>query len=96
MRIKHWQGYGVVDAKKVSKHVNKDGVVTMTIEVKGSHEWGLRRDDVYDCFNWLLSKFDKKVNGYKHIIKMDIVYDVYEHIDGREVEKCLYRFKYTY
>lgn len=96
MRIKHWQGYGLVDAKKVSKHTNKDGVVTMTIKVSGSHEWGLRRDDTYDCYYWLLSKFDKKVLGYKHILEMKIVYDTYEYINGKEVETCLYKFKYTY
>lgn len=95
MRIKHWQGYGLVNAKKVSK-TTKDGVVTMTIEVWGNHEWGLRRDDVYDCYNWLLSKFDKKVLGYKHIAEMKIISNTYERENGIEVEHCTYRFKYTY
>jgi len=95
MRIKHWQGYGLVDAKKVSKS-EKDGVVTMTIKVSGSHEWGLRREDTYDCYNWLLSKFDKRVNGYKHITEMKIISNTYETINGVEVETCVYRFKYTY
>lgn len=92
MKIKHFAGYGCVNAKKVSKTI-KDGIVTMTIEVSGNHEWGLRRDDTYDCYNWLLEKFDKKVLGYKHIIDMQVIGSTY---DENDVEHCTYIFKYTY
>lgn len=96
MKIKHYQGYGSVTATKVSK-TQKDGIVTMVIEVSGNHEWGLYRDDVYDCYNWLLSKFDKKVLSYKHILSMDIKDNVYIRDErGVDVEHCTYVFRYIY
>lgn len=59
MRIKHWQGYGTVDAKRLSRTVDEDGIVVMRVKVSGDHEWGLVRDDPYDLKNWLIKRFDK-------------------------------------
>lgn len=95
MKIKHYAGYGSVNAKKVSK-TEKDGVVTMVIKVSGNHEWGLARNDIYDAYNWLLSKFDKKVLGYKHILDLQVYNNTYDMVNGEEVESCTYKFKYIY
>lgn len=52
MKLKHWQGYGTVNAVKVEK--TKDSIV---VKVEGDHEYGLVRDDVYDAKKWLLERF---------------------------------------
>ena len=81
MKIKHWQGYGYVEAKKTNvENVTEeelaaigiygyDKVKLLTITVTGDHEWGLVRDDIYDCYNWLVKKFDKTAQ-LKDVIRM--------------------------
>ena len=66
MKIKHWQGYGCVDAKRIP---NKS--CTLHVRVHGEHEWGLRRDDDYDLFNWLVKRFDKSMTDYLTWHKLD-------------------------
>lgn len=87
MRIKHWQGYGTVNAVRV-----KDKQCTLHIRVSGNHEWGLERDDVYDLYNWLVKRFDKSVPDYLQWYRTAIVSvnDRYE--NGEEV--CDYMFTY--
>lgn len=53
MKIKHWQGYGTLSAKKLSSSDD-----TLVVEVWGNHEWGLELNYMYDVFNWLVKKFD--------------------------------------
>lgn len=53
MKIKHWQGYGTLNAKKLSSSAD-----TLIVEVWGNHEWGLELNDMYNMFNWLVKKFD--------------------------------------
>jgi len=67
MKIKHYQGYGVVNAKKVSADAD-----TLVVRVSGEHEYGLVRDDKYDVFNWLVKRFDKKHTSYMDIVDIDI------------------------
>ena len=55
MKIKHWQGYGVIEAKRI-----RDKRYDLCVVVSGNHEWGLRRDDDYDVFRWLVQRFDKQ------------------------------------
>ncbi len=59
MKIKHWAGYGCVNARKV-----KDGSCKLHIRIEGNHEQGLDRYDEYDLFNWLVIRFDKTVQDY--------------------------------
>jgi hypothetical protein len=71
MRIKHWQGYGVINAKKVALNDNNDGTKTLKVHVSGNHEYGICCEDDYTIENWLVKRFDKSFNnGY--IMKMDI------------------------
>ena len=72
MKIKHWQGYGTVNAKKISAK-EENGIKTLMIEVTGNHEYGLVRNDIYDVYNWLVKRFDKTVPDYRHIRSLDIV-----------------------
>ena len=73
MKIKHWQGYGNVEAKVVSKEKPYKGVdlSIVHIKVKGNHEYGLiRENDSYDIKRWLMDKLvreAKDLNPYKDI-----------------------------
>ena len=92
MKIKHFQGYGSVQAKKVSKTTigNKTKLV---VEVKGNHEWGLVRDDIYDVRRWLFNRFEKNFKGNDYEISMTIE-DNYVKEDGLDVEVAIYTFIY--
>lgn len=86
MKIKHWQGYGTVNAVKEGRLVH-DGWVILNIKVTGDHEWGLVRDDEYDLINWLVKRFDKSFKG-NHVL--------YGYESGVKdgVEYCRYQFEY--
>ena len=60
MRIKHFAGYGSVEAKKYGKAIDLDGYTILHIGVSGKHECGLvpSWDDV--AVRWLLPRFDKE------------------------------------
>ena len=83
MKIKHWQGYGCVNATKV-KMKTKDGLRNLIIRVSGNHEYGLSRNDKYDVSNWLIKRFDKSFTNYLDIISMNIQesYDDLKHEDS--------------
>lgn len=91
MRIKHWQGYGIVNAVKV-----KDKDFTLAVHVSGNHEWGLRRDDTYDLFNWLVKRFDKSVAEISPVEFCRMRPEIYiAQWDYEGVEHCLYKFRYS-
>ena len=97
MIIKHYAGYGRVNAKRV-----KDDA-TLHVRVSGNHEQGLYRNDLYDLYNWLVKKFDKTVpdfadwyraarSKYDQVVE---IHDGYETApDGRTEEVCDYGFFY--
>ena len=90
MKIKHWQGYGSVNAIKV-----KDNTCKLHIRVSGNHEWGICRDDLYDLYNWLVKRFDKSI---KDSIEWHKLYPTVEIIeswdDVNKVDRCDYLFNY--
>lgn len=93
MKIKHFAGYGCVNAVK-SRYTKFTDVfgrkcIQMTISVSGNHEWGLVREDKYDLYNWLVKRFDKSVSSYTEIID----YSVNDYYVGG-VENCDYTFTY--
>lgn len=92
MKIKHFQGYGSVQAKKVSK-TTKNGKTKLVVEVKGNHEWGLVRDDIYDVKRWLFDKFEKNFKGDYYDIEMSIK-DDYVKEGNIDVEVATYTFVY--
>lgn len=87
MRIKHWQGYGCVNAKRTAKRANRDGTVSMEITVTGMHECGLERNDVYDVHRWLLSKFAKDCASYRDVRSLAI--------ESPDDETAVYRIVYA-
>jgi len=92
MKIKHFQGYGSVQAKKVSKTTIGDKT-KLVVEVKGNHEWGLVRDDIYDVKRWLFDKFEKNFKGQYYDIEMSIK-DDYVKEGNIDVEIATYTFIY--
>ena len=89
MKVKHWQGYGSVEVKKISKEKK----TKMVLQVKGNHEWGLVRDYVYDVRRWIFNKFEKNFTGNDYEIDMTIK-DDYINENGIDVEVATYTFVY--
>ena len=92
MKIKHFAGYGSVQAKKLSKATN-NGKTKLVVEVKGNHERGLVRDDIYDVRRWIFNKFEKNFNGNDYDIDMTID-DDYVKEGNIDVEVATYTFIY--
>lgn len=89
MKIKHWQGYGSVNAKVIKRTLNtQTNTKTITIEVSGMHEYGLVRKDEYDVYHWLLKRFDKNCDSYSKIknIKIDTRYEPCNEIATYHIE----------
>lgn len=104
MKIKHWQGYGSVNAVKKGKPKvvrNTDiryaglgeELCELTVTVSGNHEWGIEHDDKYDIFNWLLKKFDKSVNDSRCIVKLG-TNPYHGKVNGVDTEFCDYTILY--
>ena len=97
MKIKHFAGYGCVNVTKKSKRTiidefgNKKTKVVLV--VKGNHEWGLVRDDIYDVRRWIFNRFEKNFDGDDYDIKMHIQND-YVNENGIDVEVATYTFIY--
>ena len=92
MKIKHWQGYGSVNAQKTSM-TTSNGITKLCIHVTGNHEYGIHLEDSYDLFNWLVRKFDKK---YTSFAEWNAAYPSISIIDGydNDLETCDYTFTY--
>ena len=91
MKIKHWQGYGTVNATKI-----KDSN-TLHVKVVGNHEWGLYRNDDYDLFNWIVKRFDRKETDYMTWWRKNPTITIrtgYEYVNGEYTETCDYEFNY--
>ena len=97
MRVKHFMGYGSVEVKKISKKSNINGYgenkTKMVLRVKGNHECGLVRKDIYDVRRWIFDKFEKNFKGNDYDIYMDIK-DDYINENGIDVEVATYTFVY--
>lgn len=91
MRKKHWQGYGVLDIKKI-KDTKKDGIRNIEIRVRGNHEYGLELpyNDKYTLAQWLgsVGKFT-----YDEVISYTNGAEEYELIDGLSTGVCYYNIK---
>lgn len=95
MKIKHWQGYGSVEAVRFGKTwIDKYGDAHVTVKVTGNHECGLVRDDKYDLFNWLVKKFYKQAESYRQI-KDVIIAEGTVTYNGKPTDSCVYEFIIT-
>ena len=97
MRIKHFMGYGSVNAKVVKKTTNtstqNEGYIlkTLTINVWGNHEYGLVREDEYDINQWLVKKVAKVDIDYRDILTITCCYIA--DIDGQEAVQYYIAYK---
>ena len=90
MKIKHFAGYGCVNARKIAKDTT-DGKTTLVIEVIGDHECGIVRDDGIDLKRWLVDRFDKSVTEmpwYKMYYSITKDYSYYD------ADRAVYTFTY--
>jgi len=97
MKVKHFAGYGSVEVKKESKttFTNEYGEkkTKLVLVVKGNHEWGIVRDDIYDVKRWIFDKFEKNFTGNDYDIAMTVQGD-YIKENGLDVEVATYTFIY--
>ena len=97
MKVKHFTGYGSVEVKKQSKTTltNEFGEkkTKLVLMVKGNHEWGLVRHDIFDVRRWIFNKFEKNFKGNDYDIDMNIE-DDYIKENGIDVEVATYTFIY--
>lgn len=90
MKIKHFQGYGYVKAKKI-----KSNGCTLHVKVSGDHEWGIINEDEYDLFNWLVKRFDKSISSPFEFHKLHPKIEIIPGYDLKEkTEICHYLFTY--
>ena len=96
MIVKHWQGYGSVNARVSGKNLNTmDNIETVEITVWGDHDYGLKCLDKYHVFNWLIVKLlkqYKKRDAYSTI--KNIAFEFLPDIDGQEAGKYTIELKY--
>ena len=76
MKVKHFAGYGSVEVKKESKttFTNEYGEkkTKLALVVKGNHEWGIVRDDLYDVKRWIFEwqHIHSSINKHQQTIKI--------------------------
>ena len=97
MRVKHFMGYGSVEVKKISKKPIINGYgekkTKLVLRVKGNHEYGLVRNDIYDVRRWIFDRFEKNFNKSDYEIYMKVKSDYIEE-NGLNVEVATYTFVY--
>lgn len=97
MRVKHFAGYGSVEVTKKSKTRVTDlygnTKSKLILQVKGNHECGNVRNDIYDVRRWIFNRFEKNFAGNDYDIQMSIE-DDYVRENGINVEVATYTFIY--
>ena len=94
MKIKHWQGYGTVTAKKVSLEKQENGPRVIRILVSGNHECGIECNDNYTLTNWLLKRFDKDAKESPTFDYRNIISASYESDVINKTDTCEYTIEY--
>ena len=103
MKIKHWQGYGSLTAKKM-KLKTKNGITDLVVRVSGDHECGLipggyHGSDLTDdgwatdiLFDWLIKRFDKNLSSST---ELDVIIEYVQYmVIPADVETVEYTFRY--
>lgn len=91
MKIKHFAGYGCVNAKVINKMLKSSirPYYVVDIDVSGNHEYGLLRP-FHDesCIKSWLGRFAPK--GFE-VSDYDVLDDGYRKQDGLDTEYAIYR-----
>jgi len=94
MKIKHFSGYGTVNAfKKQSK--KKDNFRYVIVEVQDNHEMGLERPffDPYTIHNWIGKRFAKGHTDLD-LLKYEVFFRGNKEIDGVNTDYAMYSLIY--
>ena len=91
MRIKHFFGYGCVNAKTIKKVKCDGNLEKRYVEVTGNHERGLSSTYMtnYDVYNWLVKRMFKDIKSHEQVKDFNVKTD-YVLIDGIDTEQCIY------
>lgn len=97
MKIKHFQGYGTVDAKRKKLSSVKDmfgeEIQRVQITVTGMHEYGLKTYDSYGAVNWF-NRYNRLLPEVSTQTKLE-KYDVREERGNwsqNTPDRCVYTF----
>lgn len=85
MKIKHFGGYGSVNAKKTLK--KKGDLTVATIVVSGNHELGLgyRYSDTESVTRWLAPKLHIPITNERQIVDLQIHDDYVKDANGEKI-----------
>ena len=92
MKIKHFSGYGSVNAKTIKKVKHDGNLEDRYVEVTGNHEKGLSSDYMtnYNVYNWIVKRMFKDIKSHEQVKGFTADTD-YILIDGVDTERCVYR-----
>ncbi|MCM1295870.1 MAG: hypothetical protein NC311_10040 [Muribaculaceae bacterium] len=93
-RIKHWQGYGSVDAKKLADYPAGHAKHKTIIKITGNHEYGISRQDPYDVHRWLGKKFFPDCADYRRIESLNVIEGSEKAPDGTDTDTAIYEITY--
>lgn len=94
MKLKHWQGYGSVDVKKIASYPAGHSKSKAIIKVTGNHEYGIVREDPYDVFRWLGKRFFPDCQDYRRIQDLNVIPGTEKDADGNDVDTAIYEVTY--
>ena len=89
MKLKHWAGYGTMNAKKTSLIRYPNGMTELKIRLSANHEQRLDRDDAYDVAEKLVKRFDKAFADWREITSIRTTLG-----EENGVETCDYTITY--
>lgn len=93
MKIKHWQGYGTVNAKKLTEYPTGVSRKKTIIQVTGNHEWGIERMGIYAAYDWL-KQFLPDCKASTDIVMLNLYDAKIKDENGKEVDSAVYEFEY--
>lgn len=95
-KIKHWQGYGSLDVKKLAEYnANSTGSKKkVVIQVSGNHEYGVVREDPYDVHRWLGKRFFPDCDSYRDITDLNVIPGTGKDKAGCDVDTAIYEITY--
>ena len=93
MKIKHFHGYGTVDAVRIGNKKVNENERRLLIRVVGNHERGIIRNDKYDVYNWLVKRFCRNCLDYRQVRDV-FTYPEVTLVGNVPTDACLYSIHY--
>lgn len=93
-KIKHWQGYGSLEVKKVCSFPFGYQKQKCVLQVYGDHEYGVFLNDKDRLYDWLAKRFFSDCPDSKHITQVESVPNDAFGSDGKWHEGAIYEITY--